>query len=143
MMSDKRGTGAGNLDARPASTPPFSEALKVWLQIGLTSFGGPAGQIAMMHKQLVEQKKWLDESTYLLALNFCTLLPGPEAMQLATYAGWRMHGVRGGLAAGILFVAPGAAVILALSVLYATFGSVPVVAAVFSGIKAAVLAIVV
>ena len=83
--------------------PSFAEALKVWLKIGLTSFGGPAGQIAMMHKILVEEKKWLDEATYLLALNLCTLLPGPEAMQLATYAGWRLHGVRGGLAAGLLF----------------------------------------
>ena len=93
----------------------------------MTSFGGPAGQIAMMHKILVDEKKWLDERTYLLALNFCTLLPGPEAMQLATYAGWRLHGVRGGLAAGLLFVLPGAAVILALSMLYAAFGSVPLV----------------
>jgi chromate transporter len=92
---------------------------------------------------LVEQKKWLDEGTYLLALNFCTLLPGPEAMQLATYAGWRLHGTRGGLAAGLLFVAPGAVIILTLAALYASFGSVPVVAAVFTGIKAAVLAVVV
>ena len=122
--------------------PTFAEALKVWLQIGLTSFGGPAGQIAMMHKVLVDQKRWLDERTYLLALNFCTLLPGPEAMQLATYAGWRLHGVMGGLAAGILFVLPGALVILALTALYVTFGAVPAVTAIFAGIKAAVLAIV-
>jgi chromate transporter len=126
-----------------ANAPSFSEALRVWAQIGLTSFGGPAGQIAMMHKVLVEQKKWLDEGTYLLALNFCTLLPGPEAMQLATYAGWKLHGIRGGLAAGLLFVAPGALVILTLAALYATFGNAPVVAAVFTGVKAAVLAIVV
>ncbi len=123
--------------------PSFAEAVKTWALIGVTSFGGPAGQIALMHKVIVEQKKWLDERTYLLALNFCTLLPGPEAMQLATYAGWRLHGVKGGLAAGLLFVLPGAFVILALSALYASYGNVPAVAAVFTGIKAAVLAIVV
>lgn len=134
------------LPGQPAggsANPSFGEALRVWAQIGLTSFGGPAGQIALMHRVLVEQKKWLDEATYLLALNFCTLLPGPEAMQLATYAGWKMHGTRGGLAAGLLFVAPGALIILLLAALYASFGSVPVVAAVFTGIKAAVLAIVI
>ena len=123
--------------------PSFSEALSVWTRIGLTSFGGPAGQIALMHKILVEEKKWLDERTYLLALNFCTLLPGPEAMQLATYSGWRLHGVKGGLAAGLLFVLPGAALILLLSILYAEYGAVPAVTALFTGIKAAVLAIVV
>ena len=123
--------------------PVFSDAVRVWARIGVTSFGGPAGQIAMMHKILVDEKKWLDERTYLLALNFCTLLPGPEAMQLATYAGWRLHGIRGGLAAGLLFVLPGAAIILALSMLYAAFGNVPVVTAIFTGIKAAVLAIVI
>lgn len=123
--------------------PSFADALRVWLRIGLTSFGGPAGQIAMMHKVLVEEKKWLDERTYLLALNFCTLLPGPEAMQLATYAGWRLHGVRGGLAAGLLFVLPGAALILVLAMLYGAYGSVPLVSAIFNGIKAAVLAIVI
>ena len=123
--------------------PSFSEALSVWTRIGLTSFGGPAGQIALMHKILVEEKKWLDERTYLLALNFCTLLPGPEAMQLATYSGWRLHGVKGGLAAGLLFVLPGAALILSLSILYAEYGAVPAVTALFTGIKAAVLAIVV
>ncbi|SFV27986.1 chromate efflux transporter [Hyphomicrobium facile] len=127
----------------PAANPSFGEALRVFAQIGLLSFGGPAGQIAMMHRVLVEQKKWIDEATYLLALNFCTLLPGPEAMQLATYSGWRLHGTRGGLAAGLLFVAPGALVILALAALYASFGNVPVVVTVFTGIKAAVLAIVV
>lgn len=128
--------------ARGEATPTFREALRVWGQIGLVSFGGPAGQIALMHRVLVDEKRWLDERTFLLALNFCTLLPGPEAMQLATYCGWRLNGVRGGLAAGLLFVLPGALVILALSMLYATFGSVPLVTAVFVGIKAAVLAIV-
>ncbi len=129
--------------AAVATSPSFAEALKVWTRIGLTSFGGPAGQIALMHKILVDEKKWLDERTYLLALNFCTLLPGPEAMQLATYSGWRLHGTKGGLAAGLLFVLPGAAVILALSIMYAEFGSVPAVSALFTGIKAAVLAIVI
>ena len=125
-----------------ASSPSFAEARAVWARIGLMSFGGPAGQIALMHKVLVDQKRWLDEGTFLLALNFCTLLPGPEAMQLATYAGWRLHGTRGGLTAGLLFVAPGAALILGISILYTSFGNVPAVAAVFEGIKAAVLAIV-
>jgi chromate transporter len=117
--------------------------VKVWAKIGVTSFGGPAGQIALMHRILVDEKRWLDERTYLLALNFCTLLPGPEAMQLATYSGWRLHGIRGGLAAGLLFVLPGAAIILVLAALYAAYGSVPLVTALFAGIKAAVLAIVV
>lgn len=126
----------------PAPVPSFAEARAVWMRIGLMSFGGPAGQIALMHKILVDQKRWLDEGTFLLALNFCTLLPGPEAMQLATYAGWRMHGVRGGLAAGLLFVLPGALLILAISMLYGSFGQLPIVATLFEGIKAAVLAIV-
>lgn len=123
--------------------PTFPEALKVWARIGLTSFGGPAGQIALMHRVLVDEKRWIDERTYLVALNFCTLLPGPEAMQLATYSGWRLHGIRGGLAAGLLFVLPGAVVILALAALYAAYGAVPLVNAMFTGIKAAVLAIVI
>jgi chromate transporter len=125
------------------AVPSFAEAFRVWTRIGLTSFGGPAGQIALMHRVLVDDKKWLDERTYLLALNFCTLLPGPEAMQLATYSGWRLHGVKGGLAAGLMFVLPGAALILLLSVFYALYGAVPAVTAVFTGIKAAVLAIVI
>jgi chromate transporter len=121
----------------------FAEALKVWARIGVLSFGGPAGQIAMMHKVLVDEKKWLSEERYLHALNFCMLLPGPEAMQLATYAGWSLHGWRGGLAAGTLFVLPGALVVLVLSMIYAAFGQVPVVTALFFGVKAAVLAIVI
>ena len=123
--------------------PTFREALAVWARIGLMSFGGPAGQIALMHRVLVEEKKWIDEPRYLNALNFCMLLPGPEAMQLATYVGWRLHGTKGGLAAGLLFVVPGALVVLALSMVYAAFGKVPAVEALFVGIKAAVLAIVV
>lgn len=108
----------------------------------MLSFGGPAGQIALMHRIVVEEKRWLDERRYLQALNFCMLLPGPEAMQLATYAGWSLHGWRGGLAAGLLFVLPGALVVLILAMLYAAFGQVPLVAALFYGVKAAVLAIV-
>ena len=123
--------------------PTFAEALRVWLKIGLLSFGGPAGQIALMHKVLVDEKKWIDEPRYLSALNFCMLLPGPEAMQLATYVGWRLHGLKGGLSAGLLFVLPGAFVVLALSMAYAAFGKLPLAEALFIGVKAAVLAIVV
>ena len=129
--------------AGTAPPPTYAEALKVWARIGLLSFGGPAGQIALMHRELVEERKWIDEGRYLNALNFCMLLPGPEAMQLATYVGWRLHGLKGGLTAGLLFVIPGALVVLALSMLYAAFGKLPLVEALFVGIKAAVLAIVV
>jgi chromate transporter len=121
----------------------FAEAVKVWAKIGCLSFGGPAGQIALMHREIVDQRLWLTEKEFLSALNFCMLLPGPEAMQLATYSGWKMHGVKGGLAAGLLFVLPGAAVVLALTTLYASFGKLPVVEAIFFGVKAAVLAIVI
>ena len=122
--------------------PSFGEALKVWLKIGCINFGGPAGQIAMMHRILVDEKKWIDEARFLHALNFSMLLPGPEATQLATYVGWLLHGVRGGLAAGILFVLPGAFVMLGLSLLYAYGrGLGPIDGALF-GIKAAVLVIV-
>ena len=124
-------------------TPSFIEALRVWLRIGVLSFGGPAAQIALMHREVVEERGWLTEQQYLNALSFCMLLPGPEAMQLATYAGWRLHGVRGGLAAGLAFVLPGAVVVLVLSMIYASFGEVPVIAALFLGVKAAVLVIVI
>jgi chromate transporter len=126
-----------------ASTPSFREAFGTFARIGLLSFGGPAGQIALMHRILVDEKRWLDERTFLNALSFCTLLPGPEAMQLATYSGWRLHGVKGGLAAGLLFVLPGAVMMLALSMLYAAYAELPLLAALFLGIKAAVLAIVI
>ena len=129
--------------ASPISTPDFSELIRVFTRIGCLSFGGPAGQIALMHRELVEERKWIDEEQYLHALNFCHLLPGPEAQQLATWIGWRMHGVRGGLAAGLLFVVPGALVILALSILYAYAANLDWFAALFLGMKAAVLAIVV
>jgi chromate transporter len=119
------------------------EALHAFARIGLLSFGGPAAQIALMHRVLVDEKAWLSERQFLNALSFCMLLPGPEAMQLATYAGWRLHGVAGGLAAGLLFVLPGAAVVLALAVAYGAYGAAPLTATLFLGIKAAVLAIVI
>jgi chromate transporter len=123
--------------------PTFQEALSVWAKIGVLSFGGPAGQIALMHRVLVEERRWIAEDRFLHALNFCMLLPGPEAMQLATYVGWRLHGTAGGLAAGIIFVLPGACVVLALAIAYALYGQVPIVEAAFVGIKAAVLVIVI
>ncbi|MGQ0483882.1 MAG: chromate efflux transporter [Hyphomicrobiales bacterium] len=126
-----------------SAEPGFGEAARVWARIGCLSFGGPAGQIAMMHREIVEERRWLSEAQYLTALNFCMLLPGPEAMQLATYAGWKLHGTRGGLTAGLLFVLPGAMVVLALSMLYGAFGNLPWIAAVFYGVKPAVLAIVI
>ncbi|WP_292530557.1 chromate efflux transporter [Methylocystis sp.] len=119
------------------------EAFSVWARIALLSFGGPAGQIALMHRVLVEEKRWLSESRFLHALNYCMLLPGPEAQQLATYVGWLMHGTRGGVMAGGLFILPGVAAIMALSIVYALLGKVGFVAAAFFGLKAAVLAIVV
>ena len=130
-------------DDRPAVTTPDTPALiRVFGRIGLLSFGGPAAQIAVMHRELVEERPWLDEPTFLRALSLCMLLPGPEAMQLATYAGWRLRGVAGGLIAGLLFVLPGAAVIAVLVLLYAVHGDLPLVRAGFTGIKAAVIVIV-
>ncbi|SIS79405.1 chromate transporter [Roseivivax lentus] len=123
--------------------PSLGEATRLWWRIGLLSFGGPAAQIALMHKEVVEDRNWLSERQFLNALSFCMLLPGPEAMQLATYAGWRLHGTIGGLIAGLLFIGPGAAVIMALAAIYSVFGAVPLVEALFYGIKAAVLVIVV
>ena len=123
--------------------PTFGEAFAIWLKIGCINFGGPAGQIAMMHRILVDEKKWIDEPRFLHALNFSMLLPGPEATQLAVYVGWLLHGVRGGLAAGILFVLPGAFVMLGLSMLYAYGRGVDAIDGALFGIKAAVLVIVV
>ncbi len=123
--------------------PSFAEALRVWARIGLLSFGGPAAQIAVMHREIVDDRHWVSDARFLHALNFCMLLPGPEAQQLATYLGWLMHGVKGGLTAGLLFILPGAAVMLALSVLYATLGTVPLIGALFFGLKCAVLVLVV
>ncbi|MBH5392130.1 chromate efflux transporter [Bradyrhizobium diversitatis] len=121
----------------------FNEAFRVWLRVACLSFGGPAGQIAVMHRILVEEKKWISESRFLHALNYCMLLPGPEAQQLATYVGWLMHRTAGGLMAGGLFILPGIIAIMGLSYIYAAFGNVSFVEALFFGLKAAVLAIVV
>jgi chromate transporter len=123
--------------------PSFREAFLFWLKLGFISFGGPAGQIAIMHQFVVDQKKWVSDSKFLHALNYCMLLPGPEAQQLATYIGWLLHGVRGGLAAGILFVLPSVFILLGLSMIYVTFGTIPWVAALFYGLKPAVVAIVI
>ena len=119
------------------------EAFWTWMRVAALSFGGPAGQIAVMHRILVEEKRWISEERFLHALNYCMLLPGPEAQQLATYIGWLMHRTLGGIIAGGLFVLPGAVAIMALSYVYAGWGSVPIVVALFFGLKAAVLAIVV
>lgn len=123
--------------------PSLGEATRAWAEIGVLSFGGPSAQIALLHRKVVDEKGWLGERQYLNALGFCMLLPGPEAMQLATYVGWRLHGVLGGLAAGLLFVLPGAAIVLALGVIYGLYGNTPALDAVFLGVKAAVLVIVV
>jgi chromate transporter len=131
------------IPAHADAAPTFGEAFRVWLKIGCINFGGPAGQIAMMHRMLVDEKKWIDEPRFLHALNFCMLLPGPEAQKLATYVGWALHGVRGGLAAGILFVLPGALVMLALSLAYALGRGIAWIDGALFGIKAAVLVIVV
>ncbi|MBB5571595.1 MULTISPECIES: chromate efflux transporter [Rhizobium] len=125
-----------------AAPPSLSEATRIWARIGVLSFGGPAGQIALMHRILVDEKRWIDEERFLHALSYCMLLPGPEAQQLATYIGWLQHGIRGGLIAGLLFILPGFAVILALSAFYAVFHDTTLLATVFFGIKAGVLAIV-
>jgi len=132
-------------DVRPAERHgvSFREAFWVWLRVAALSFGGPAGQIAVMHRILVEEKRWISEERFLHALNYCMLLPGPEAQQLATYVGWLMHRTVGGLVAGGLFIIPGIIAIMALSYVYAAFGNVPMVVALFFGLKAAVLAIVV
>jgi chromate transporter len=130
----------------PPETPPapsFREALRYWTRLGFINFGGPAGQIAIMHRDLVVRKRWISEEGFLHALNFCMLLPGPEAQQLATYVGWRLHGTPGGLAAGIFFVLPSAFLLLGLSTLYALYGRLAPAAAILTGLKAVVVAIVV
>ena len=124
------------------SCPKFREALAFWFKLGLISFGGPAGQIAIMHRELVETKSWMDERHFLNGLNFCMLLPGPEAQQLATYLGWRLHGVWGGMAAGALFVLPSALILYGLSWLYLAGDALPWVGAIFHGLLGAVMAIV-
>lgn len=133
-------------DAAPALQPPapvsFAEALRFWLKLGFISFGGPAGQIAIMHGELVERRRWISENRFLHALNYCMVLPGPEAQQLATYIGWLMHRTWGGIVAGALFVLPSLFILIALSWIYLRFGDVPVVAGLFYGIKPAVTALV-
>ncbi|HRH44578.1 MAG TPA: chromate efflux transporter [Pyrinomonadaceae bacterium] len=123
--------------------PSFNEAFKFWLKLGFISFGGPAGQIAVMQKELVENRQWIDNDDFLHALNYCMLLPGPEAQQLATYCGWKLHGIKGGIVAGAFFVIPSIFFLLLLSYIYANFGSVPQIDAVLDGFKAVVVAIVV
>jgi chromate transporter len=127
---------------KTSQLPSFSEALRFWLKLGFVSFGGPAGQIAIMHQEIVDNRRWISERRFLHALNFCMVLPGPEAQQLATYIGWLMHGIRGGIAAGALFVLPSLFILIGLSWIYIAFGHVPVVAALLYGIKPAVTAIV-
>jgi chromate transporter len=120
----------------------FAEAFRFWLKLGFISFGGPTGQIAMMHAELVERRRWISESRFLHALNYCMVLPGPEATQLATYIGWMMHRTWGGVVAGTLFVLPSVFILITLSWIYLAYGGVPLVAGVFYGIKPAVVAIV-
>ncbi|MGR7026911.1 chromate efflux transporter [Geodermatophilus sp. URMC 62] len=125
------------------AVPPFRDAVRAWFLVSLQTFGGPAGQIAVMQRELVDQRRWIGQRRFLHAMNYCTLLPGPEAQQLATYVGWLLHGTRGGLVAGGLFVLPGVVALLVLSAVYVAFGTTAVVTAVFAGLAAAVLAIVV
>jgi chromate transporter len=136
-LSDRVGTSA---DA--ADSPDFAKALRFWIRLGFISFGGPAGQIAIMHRELVEKNRWISEAHFLHALNFCMLLPGPEAQQLATYLGWRLHGARGGIAAGLWFVLPSVFFLFGLSWLYMAGGHLPWLAAIFYGLLAAVIAVV-
>ncbi len=130
------------MNEAPPPVPSFREALRFWSKLGWISFGGPAGQIAIMHKELVERRRWLSEDHFLHALNFCMLLPGPEAQQLATYLGWRLHGARGGIAAGVLFVLPSVFILLALSWLYMACGEITWIQGIFYGLIPAVIAIV-
>lgn len=122
--------------------PPFREALAFWFRLGLISFGGPAGQIAILHSFLVEKKRWISETKFMHALNYCMLLPGPEAQQLATYTGWLLHGIRGGLAAGLLFILPSAVLLWGLSMVYVLYGQVPAVQSVLDFLKPAVVAVI-
>jgi chromate transporter len=127
----------------PLAPVPFAEALRFWLKLGFISFGGPTGQIAIMHQELVERRRWISEHRFLHALNYCMVLPGPEAQQLATYIGWLMHRTWGGIVAGGLFILPSVFILIALSWIYLAFGEVPLVAGLFYGIKPAVTAVVV
>ncbi|MFP5349621.1 MAG: chromate efflux transporter [Gammaproteobacteria bacterium] len=143
-MSTPRPAAAPAIDAAEAPRPvSLAEAFKYWLKLGFISFGGPAGQISIMHQELVEKRRWISEHRFLHALNYCMVLPGPEAQQLATYIGWLMHGTKGGIIAGALFVLPSLFILIALTWIYLAFGDVPAVAGVLYGIKPAVTAIVV
>ena len=126
----------------PTPHPSFREAFKFWLKLGFISFGGPTGQIAIMHQELVEKRRWISNTRFLQALNYCMLLPGPEAKQLAIYIGWLLHKIPGGVVAGSFFVIPSIFILFGLSLVYAVYGNIPWIAAVFSGLKPAVLAIV-
>jgi chromate transporter len=125
-----------------ATAPCFSEAVRFWLRLGLISFGGTAAHIGIMHDDLVERRRWIDNEDFLHALGHCMILPGPEAQQLAIYLGWRLHGIKGGIVAGVLFVLPSMILLLALSIVYARFGNLPWIAAMFSGLRPAALALV-
>src|SRR6187200_1566581 len=129
-------------ERRTIRHPSFAEALRFWLKLGFIGFGGPAGQIAIMQAELVERRRWISQSRFLHALNFCMLLPGPEATQLAIYIGWLLHKTRGGIVAGALFVIPSIFVLWILSFVYAAYGNMPWIVAIFSGLKPAVMAIV-
>ncbi len=136
------GTEIGQRNARAPRTVSFGEAVRYWARLGFISFGGPAGQIAIMQRDLVERKKWISQTRFGHALSYCMLLPGPEAQQLAIYIGWLLHGTRGGIAAGVLFVLPSVFILWGLSVLYVIYGGVPAIAGAFAGLKPAVLALV-
>ncbi len=140
--SNNSGVSTRESNAGFGLRPTFLQALVVWIKIGLLSFGGPAGQIALMHRELVEKRRWVSNGRFLHALNFCMLLPGPEAQQLAIYTGWLLHRVRGGVVAGLLFVIPGALLMALISVVYVLYGKLPLFEAIFYGLKPAVMAIV-
>ncbi len=142
MPEPDQGLSGPRPDAHGAPAPSFATALRFWFTLGWISFGGPAGQIALMHRELVERRRWISESRFLHALNYCMLLPGPEAQQLATYIGWSLHGTRGGLAAGVLFVLPSLLILIGLSWVYLVHGQQPVVVAVLEGLKPAVVAVI-
>jgi len=144
FKSEKSGEQNDLFIGHPALfNPSYAEAFRFWIKLGFISFGGPAGQIAIMQRELVENKRWIDQDDFLHALNYCMLLPGPEAQQLATYLGWRMHGIKGGIVAGAFFVIPSIFLLLILSYVYAVYGNVPAVGAILDGFKAVVVAIVV
>src|ERR1700742_942508 len=139
-------SGPGIPQSKPRGAvqrPPFREALRFWCKLGWISFGGTAAHIAIMHDELVEKKRWISNGSFLHALSHCMILPGPEAQQLAIYIGWKLHGKRGGIVAGTLFVLPSVFVLLALSLIYVRLGRLPVVAAMISGLRPAVVALVV